>query len=280
MSTVSALPAEIVGWLSDQDELSHITFLTEFPAVKKAIPLKKVIVAIGLQSVLLTDKFVDNGEGILERQEYCRTATLSISLAIHVPFSLGGHTCHEVFTDVADCLNFKSDLGIEESGCGDITSDRDTDALVLTGYLRLTTDFCPAVSSALHFQSFLNKDLLCGSHIRDTDIHVSAEEKARWNTPFYVAKFTGTGTDTRTITLGFKPNYVALFAEECATVLYDAGTGNCRLYSAYAVPGGGTCGLEITNTGFKILHGPTHTVYNGVPYLNQAGLSYSFFALR
>lgn len=68
MSSISALPADIVRWLSAQSDLSDITFLTEFPAIKKAVPLRKVIVAVGLHDVTLTDQFRDDGNGVLVRQ--------------------------------------------------------------------------------------------------------------------------------------------------------------------------------------------------------------------
>lgn len=275
MSKVSALPAEIVQWLSTLDQLSDITFLTEFPAVRKAIPLKKNIVAIGLSAVTLSDKFVDDGTGILIKQEYCRTASMRISLAVHVPFSKGGHTCHEVFAKVVDALSFSSDLEILKSGCGRITADRDTDALVLTGYLDVEADFCPAETSDLYFASFLDKELLCGSHIRDTDIHVSPEEKAKWNTPLAFSSYTGDGSSSRTISLGFRPSYVAVFASEYPCTEFEAETGMNKIYTAYAVPGIAGSGVEITANGFRVRNGPV--LYGRtVPFLNESGVQYGF----
>ena len=279
MSTVSALPSDIVHWLSAQDALSNITFLTEFPAVKKAIPLKKVIVAVGLESVTLEDKYVDDGNGILVKQEYCRSAQLRITLAIHVPFSLGGKTCHEVFSNVVDALSFASDLNIEESGCGNITSDRDTDALVLKGFLRIAADFCPAASSDMHFQSFLDKELLCGTHIRNDALHVSAGDRERWNNPITVSSYTGTGHSTNTISLGFMPSYAAVFAAEYPCAEYNAGTGKTDIYAAYAVPGGGSVGLQIHSKGFTVLNN-SPDFGSCVPYLNKAGIQYYYFVLK
>lgn len=39
MSTISVLPSQIANWLSEQTRLSGIRFITEYPAVKKEIPL-------------------------------------------------------------------------------------------------------------------------------------------------------------------------------------------------------------------------------------------------
>lgn len=41
MSEISALPSSIVEWLEGREDLDYIKFLTEFPPIKKAVPLKK-----------------------------------------------------------------------------------------------------------------------------------------------------------------------------------------------------------------------------------------------
>ena len=276
-SAVSALPGEIVAWLQSQEQLSDITFLTEFPAAKKAIPLQKVIVAIGLQSVTLSDKFVDDGNGVLVAQEYCRTASMRITLSIHVPFSMGGHTCHEVFSNVADALTFASNLAIKESGCEKIASDRDTDALVLNGYLLVESDFCPAVSSGMQFQSFMDKELLCGSHIRNDTIHVTQEDKDAWSHPFTTGRFFGTGSASRTIDLGFQPTLLFVFAEQYAPTEVDASLNN-RLYAAQGTPAGCTIGLTITDRGFSVQNAVT-SVSTIVACLNESGVTYHYIAL-
>ena len=277
-SAVSALPGDIVAWLQTQDQLSDITFMTEFPAAKKAVPLQKVIVAIGLQSVTLSDKFVDDGNGILIAQEYCRTASMRISLSIHVPFSMGGHTCHEVFSNVADALTFASNLAITESGCEKIMSDRDTDALVLNGYLLVSSDFCPAVASGMQFQSFMDKELLCGTHIRDTTIHVTQAEKDAWSHPFKAGRYFGNGSTSRSFSLGFKPTMLFVFAEQYAPTEVDTTSFNNRLYAAMGTPNGCSMGLTITNNGFSVQNGIT-SVNTLFSCLNEGGVTYHYVAM-
>lgn len=279
MSSISALPADIVRWLSAQSDLSGITFLTEFPAIKKAVPLRKVIVAVGLQNVTLTDRFRDDGNGVLVRQEYCRSAAMRIHLAIHVPFSFGGHTCHEVFSDVVDALNFASDLHIEESGCENITEDRDTDALVLRGYVRITADFCPAASSNMNFQSFFDKELLCGTHIRDASIHASAEEKYLWEHPLFVTRYTGTGTVSNRITLDFAPSWVTVYAAEMPPYLYNAAQQRTELYSATASSTGCTEGIALEGRDVRV-YTDQSSIPGVMPYLNKAGYNYCLVAAR
>lgn len=278
MSEISALPVGIVEWLGAQEQLSEIKFITEFPPSPKATPLKKVTVAAGIENVKIKDSFAANDEGVLTENEYCRLAAIKIKLAIHVPFSLGGAKCHDVFTDVVDCLTFASDLNIVESGCGFIRADRDTDALVLDAVVVVTADFCPAVSSSVRFQSFLNKDLLCGSHITDSAIHVTPADKALWNAPFAIGSYFGNGTASRTVLTGFVPKIAAVFAAQYPPVTIGGAASAC--YWGLSVAGYGTQGLELTATGFKLLQGGAHEISGSLPRLNEAGLTYFYIAVK
>lgn len=280
MSAISTLPASIVSWLGNQSQLSEIRFMTEYPAKKKAIPLKNAIVAVGLEEVKIEDSFTANDQGVLTENEYCRNATMKIKLAIHIPFAQGGAKCHDVFSMIVDCLTFASDLNIIESGCMDIVADRDTDALVLNAWIITQADFCPAVSTGLNFQSFLDKELLCGSHIRSSTIHVTENEKERWNTPFVTDSYTGVGNSTKTVSVGFKPSIVIVFAQETATVAPVSGTLNHNVYFGIATESFGTLGISLTNSGFTVKSGQSHMLDDCIPCFNSAGISYSYIAIK
>ncbi len=274
MSEISALPAGIVQWLDTQTQLADIKFITEFPPAPKAVPLKKVTVAVGIADVKIRDSFTANDEGVLTENQYCRLAAIKIQLGIHVPFALGGAKCHDVFTDIVDCLTFASDLNIEESGCGFIRADRDTDALVLGAWIMIAADFCPAAGSSVSFGSFMNKDLLCGSHITNSAIHVTQADKDLWNAPFTAGTYFGNGASTRTIAAGFAPRLAAVFAAQ-----YPANTVSA-CYWGLAVAGSGTQGIELTGTGFKLLQGSAYEINDCLPKLNEAGVSYFYIAVK
>ena len=280
MSTISTLPSSIVSWLNEQSSLEGIKFLTEYPPQYKAVPLRKPIVSVGLKRIGITDHFTDNGEGVLVRDEYCRTAEIEVVLSIHVPFSMGGSECHEVFTSVVDCLTFSSDLNIVNSHCDNISSDRDTDALVMNAYITVISDFCPAEEVDDNFHSFLDKELLCGSHIRDTDIHITSEERTKWNTLYYAGSYTGTGADTRTVNLGYKPAFLFVFSMGHFLVEHSSADDSRYVYSA--VLSGDACskGIESTSTGFKVYNNSRATSNAGTLKLNELGITYSFFAVK
>ncbi|MBQ6625598.1 MAG: hypothetical protein IIX39_07285 [Clostridia bacterium] len=279
MSTISALPSSIVNWLNIQESLSNIKFLTEYPPQYKAVPLKKPIVAVGINNVTISDHFTENSEGVLEKDEYCRSADIEIKLSIHVPFSDGGNMCHEVFTSVVDCLTFSSDLNITQSACESISSDRDTEALVMNAKINIQSDFCPAEEVDNSFHSFLDKELLCGSHIRNDEIHITQEERETWNGRTVKGHYFGDGKSTQTINLGFKPAFLAVFPFGDFPVFLDSDS-NLEVSFAFMAGSEKSYGLDPIENGFRVLNGTAHSYNKNIPYLNKSGVVYSYFAIK
>lgn len=277
MDSIVSMPANIVEWLSGRPQLSDINFFTEFPPINKAVPLKKAIVAVGIKDLKIIDKFVENSDGILERQEYCRTADIHARLSICVPYSYGGTACHEIFTKIIDELTFNTDLNITESECEEIESDRNTSALVLAGSFRISADFCPAETADSNYFSFLDKEFLCGSHLRDDDIHVTVEDKQKWDQPFTTGTYFGNGSNSRTIELGFRPKMVIVFGGDAVPVSVNFTTQKINPGIAFASGSYGTQGLSVLSNGFKVLK----TTYdNSVSLLNESGSVYCYAAMK
>lgn len=277
MDKIVSLPEKIVEWLSKQEEMNDLSFFVEYPPIKKAVPLKKIIVAVGIENIEIVDKFVANDDGVLERQEYCRTAEIKANLSICVPFSKGGQACHDVFTRVADALTFKTNLNIEKSGCEEITSDRDTDALVMNGWFLMTADFCPAESTEMNYECFLDKELLCGSHIRNDVIHVTAEDKEKWNTPVEVGFYIGNSSSSKTVSLGYKPKFVILMAAEKPAVTVDFTSSSAKSYFAIASEAAQSQGITLSASGFKV---QTNTTNGVTSELNSIGMTYIYLAWK
>ena len=283
MSAISAMPGAIVEWLSGQEALSGIGFLTEYPAQNKAVPLRSPIVAVGLGSASITDKFIENNDGVLERQEYCRTANLRMRFDIHVPFRMGGSYCHDIFTRVLDLLTFASDLNLRASGCADVGAHRDTDAFLLEAWADVAADFCPADSTGLTLTSFLPKDLLCGSHISNGEIHLTAAEKAKVIAPYATGTYLGSGIASQNVTVGFRPSCVFVTAVQMPPVALNFSTSNAQMLFGCAVDaagGSGSLGLEITATGFRLRSGSSYNIGANTTALNLSGTTYAFVAMK
>ncbi len=276
MDSIVSLPQQIVDWLSSQNDMDDIRFFVEYPPVNKAVPLRNIIVAVGIENIDITDKFVANDDGVLERQEYCRLAKIKANLSICIPFSMGGHICHDVFTRITNALTFRTNLNIAESGCVEIKSDRDTDALVMTGWFLMEADFCPAASTEENFASFLDKELLCGSHIRNDTIHVTAEDKSKWNEAFVTGFYFGSGGSARSVDLGFQPAMVLVTASSYPLITVDFTSSCVKNYFTMATRDA-PAGVTVTSSGFRTSSGEV----SGSEFaLNEAGVVYSYIAFK
>jgi len=278
MSAISAMPGAVAQWLGEQQILSEIQFLTEFPAQNKAVPLRRATVAVGLGSVQITDKFEADNDGVLQRQEYCRSAAIRLRLGIHVPFSEGGSRCHEIFTLVLDMLTFASDLNLRASGCREVTAHRDTDAFVMEAWADVAADFCPAESTGLALGSFLPKDLLCGTHIGNGDIHLTSTQKDRLDAPFRTGLYMGNGASSQSINIGVKPWLVFVTSLQMPAVHPNFSAAASQAFFGFAAEYGGSMGIELTNTGFRLLMGSSHALGTTSPGLNVGGDQYLYMA--
>ncbi len=280
MSEISALPGNIVEWLKNREELGYIRFLTEYPAVKKAVPLKYTTAAVGIESMEIVDSFEENDEGVLVENEFCRQAKIKLRLSIHAPYSLGGEACHDAFTDIIDCLTFASGLDILYSGCDGVVSDRDTDAFVLSAWAMVNASLCPAASSALDFPSFINKELLCGSHIKDESLHLSDEQRNYLSQPFVTGSYFGTGSASKSVSLGFEPSVVLVVANGFPMIYSNHPLQTNFAYCALGLRNGNSLGIEVTSTGFKVRSTDADTVRATSPLLNEAGTTYYYIAFK
>ncbi|MBQ7101879.1 MAG: hypothetical protein IJN81_09605 [Clostridia bacterium] len=278
-NSISAMPKDIVKWLNEQTEVfGEISFLTEFPPRPKATPLKNPIISVGLDSVKISDFFKENSEGELVPDEYCRLADIRLRFSIHVPYSMGGTACHDAFTRTIDCLSFKSDLNLVQSGCEAIVADRETDAFVMKSWADVQAQFCPAESSEVQYEAFLPKTFFCASHINDTSLHVSAEEKARWNSTITVGTYFGTGEASRSIKLGFRPSAVIVIPS-LMPMFYTA-TGASYCLSGVAAQSFATSGLSINDSGFTIKQGTSENCGDTYVLLNKTNVDYCYIALK
>ena len=280
MSAISSMPANIVAWLKEREELKYIKFITEYPAIKKEVPLRNTTVAVGIDSMTIVDSFVENDEGVLVENENCRQVNIRLRFSIHAPFSSGGAACHDAFTDVIDCLTFASSLNIDSSGCDKIVSDRDTDAFVLTAWATVIASLCPADGSSLVLPSFLGKELFCASHINDEVIHLSQAQTEYLDNPAVAGQYMGRGASSFDVTLGFKPRLVVVLADGRPIISTDFDAKKCYAHFAVAFKNAGTCGVELTDTGFTVTNSTNSDVLGCYPLINELGTPYRYIAFR
>lgn len=106
------------------------------------------------------------------------------------------------------------------------------------------------------------------THRSNSNVHLSANEKAYLHSPFIVGSYFGTGTNEREFDINNVQNELA------AVIVFTSGQGVIG-YTGIAIAGGfSSLGVEITANGFK--------VYNGVSgyYLNREDEDYGYIAFK
>ena len=117
-----------------------------------------------------------------------------------------------------------------------------------------------------------------GGHILNDDIHLSAAQQDKLNTPFTVSVYQGNGSAERTIQLDFTPRFVLVFKRGAVPAGYinSINTANC----AFATNGYGfTTGVSITTSGVVVRQIAQNA--DGVCVsLNENGSQYTLVAFK
>lgn len=95
-----------------------------------------------------------------------------------------------------------------------------------------------------------------------------------------MGEYSGTGTTSQTIELGYKPTLVRIFTVGEPPILAISTLGETQVYSAIATQAGASKGLSLTDTGFKVLQSGSSTPDGKKNMLNQSGKRYIYLSIR
>ena len=128
--------------------------------------------------------------------------------------------------------------------------------------------------------SFLGKELFCASHIKDETIHLTAEQQTYLKEPVDTGIYTGRGNGSYSVNLGFRPRVVFVASHNQPLMICDFENQKCYALAGLAVDNGNSLGVEITDTGFKVINSSTMLSRGCYPLLNEGGTSYRYIAFR
>ena len=95
-----------------------------------------------------------------------------------------------------------------------------------------------------------------------------------------MGEYSGTGTASQTIELGYKPTLVRIFTVGEPPIAAVSTLGETQIYSAIATQAGASKGLSLTDTGFKVLQSGSSTPDGKRNMLNQSGKRYIYLTIR
>ena len=119
------------------------------------------------------------------------------------------------------------------------------------------------------------------SHVQNTAQHLTGNQSSWLSQPFVSGTYTGDGTASRTVTLGFSPALLLILPEGYGPLEVDTVQNTPLLRFALAADGKGSTGLALTGNGFTVkqaqgsaLAGLTKTC------LNEKNITYHYLAMK
>ncbi|MBR2134309.1 MAG: hypothetical protein IJ851_06320 [Eubacterium sp.] len=125
-------------------------------------------------------------------------------------------------------------------------------------------------------------DSVISSHRDDESVHITYEERSKWNKPSFSSSYYGNGSPTRTIVTGcpFEVAYAIIFADSRPPVMNDYSGNKCRHYFGIATPSGSTLGLGITSDGLRVTQSAAAETGNNYACFNETGVAYRYVLFR
>lgn len=118
-------------------------------------------------------------------------------------------------------------------------------------------------------------------HFEDTQVHLSAAERALWNSgAFVMGTYTGTGTQSRTIETGFSPRFGIVFGDDVPVVQTLFIPKQTQSHIGFFSQEGCSTGCAVQPSGFKVWSTEENTPDGIAPHLNAEDVKYIYILYR
>lgn len=270
--TTNVLVNEIIDRINDQDFYAlYVTAIRGFRKDPSVVPISKITFSV-VPEENKTTYFEDKDA----RQ--CVRSDIKIRLNVYAPTNRNGNQINGLAELVMDYLAEYYIENLKSYSIGDMSYDDDVNAILLPCYMNFSYTSCALETGETDIESNVPDTFFCKSHVNNSDIHISAEEKAYLASPYILGGYTGTGADkTQDIFLGFRPSFVIVFRNSYHASLYSSDDGISKCYMSMAGNVSYMRGLQLLEDGFRVR---TYATANATTYLNDEGGSYTFIALK
>lgn len=234
------------------------------------IPLKKTYLSFVPEKN--TVSYFEN-----ENREFCQKNEVTVRMTCFSPLISLASDTHVLLEQVLTFLNEKYITEISGYTIGETEYDDEVKAFRIVCKLFYASEACPAESSQ-NENITVPQNFFCKTHVTDKDIHITAEEHEKYNSPFVTGTYTGDGYDIeQEITLGFRPKLLFVFRQGYPLSVFDGETLFMRNYCGMSFGGKNSKNLHITSTGFYVLDKPTTKTETR---LNEDGVIYAYVAFK
>ena len=125
-------------------------------------------------------------------------------------------------------------------------------------------------------------DNIVSTHHSNSEIHTTADEKSKWNAPYYMNSYFGNGSVTRNITLGcdFTPGWGIIFAINYLPGATDFKNSAHYNYFAIVSQNGSTVGAELSGKKLTVTQSSVAVFGNEFRSFNETGTTYYYVMFR
>ena len=246
----------------------YVTAIRGFSKSPGAIPISKITFSVTPEENKTT-YFED------EELRLCVRNDIRIRLSVYAPTNRSGRQVNGMADAVLDYLAEVYIDNIKGYETGDLTYDDDVNAIYLPCYMNFCYTSCALEQDT---QGNVSETFFCKSHVNNSLIHLSQEQKEYLDSPCVIGTYTGDGNaDGKDINLGFRPKAVIIYRNSYHIASYnkDDGTSNC--YLGVSIGSTYTRGLMILDKGFRV---KTTVTSSATTHLNDSGGVYGYIAFR
>ena len=124
-------------------------------------------------------------------------------------------------------------------------------------------------------------DTIIGTHLNDSVLHFSSDDRAKLNSPFEVGTLSGNGSETKTHTLTFAPSLFIVYLKSYPPSHYNASESYNFCNWGIAVGSGGYSSMGVSMSGNSItLSQGASSISNIFMNLNKYAGQYGYIAFK
>lgn len=234
------------------------------------IPLKKTYLSFVPEKNTVT-YFED------ENEEFCQRNEVIIRMTCFSPLTAIASETHILLEEVLAFLNEKYITEISGYTIGETEYDDEVKAFRVECRIFYKREKCPATDSDNPSVTEPH-NFFCKTHVNDTDIHITADEHAKYNEPYVTGTYVGEGYDIKkTVTLNFRPKLLFIFRHGQPAAVFDPTIPLLKVYCGFSFNGRNSKNLYVNNTGFYVVDRATEKTETR---LSEEGSTYAYVAFK
>ena len=136
MYLCDTLPGSLKTHFQAASGFGNYEFVTEFPAIKRKIPLTKIIVSFGIDNAKITQPTDEDGASVYDSYHDLETV---VKFTIHGARDSGGESLYLAFSKIAGEVLENMSLEVDEISCSEVKYDRNTDSVRLVGKMTVVS---------------------------------------------------------------------------------------------------------------------------------------------